>query len=259
MIYRKGLMGAAAVLMVVSFAILSVETWTAKGTEETAAHRGIRPVRIHATQKPRNEAERDLPKRIAEYLGISRDEVEALIDKGVEFHDLVPAAAIAKLGDRDVQVVLKEKTEQKTWHSVAKDLGVDPREFRREMHRILPAGAKKKIWLDHHPEVVLKSIAEYLEMDEKKLKTIIKREKVRSRDWLKAAVLSKISGKPLDEVMAMRKNRSWLEVASALGVSREEVFSEMERLKKILKKHAEQWDEEHREAGEERSEVIGIY
>lgn len=92
-------------------------------------------------------------------------------------------------------------------------------------------------------------------MDEKKLAAMIKQERVRPREWLKGAVLSRVSGKPLTEVMAMKKKRSWLEVATALGVSREEVQTEMHRLKKILKKHAKRY-EEHRETGAERR--VGI-
>jgi hypothetical protein len=100
--------------------------------------------------------------------------------------------------------------------------------------------------------VVLKSIAEYLGMDEKELAAMIKGEEVRPREWMKAAVLSKISGKPLDEVMALKKKGTWLDVAATLGVSREEVHREMRRLKEIIRKHAKQWKEEHgekREAG----------
>lgn len=258
MIHRQGLMGAAAVLVVLAGAVWSVESWATKDTGGTA-YRETRQVRHLSARPPSGEAKRDMEERIAVYLGISRDEVEALIDQGVKRCDLVPAAAIAKLSDRDLRAVLDAKTEQKTWHTVAKDLGVDTGKFRSEMQRILPEAAKKAIWLDHHPEVVSKSIAEYLKMDEKKLSAMIKKEKVRPREWLKAAVLSKVSGKPLGKVMAMKKKGSWFEVATDLGVSREEVRTEMKRLRKILKKHAERWDEEHRETGVEQGEAIGIY
>jgi hypothetical protein len=246
--HRPGLMGVAAVLVVLAGVVLNVETWSAKDAEETAAHRGIRPVRFLTDKSSRSEADRELAERIAEYLGMPRDEVDALIDKGVTQSDLISAAAIAKLGDRDLQAVLKAKTEQKAWPTVAREWNIDAREFRKERHRISPAKKGKEIWLDQHPEVVLKSIAEYLEMDEKKLAAMIKQERVRPREWLKGAVLSRVSGKPLTEVMAMKKKRSWLEVATALGVSREEVQTEMHRLKKILKKHAKRY-EEHRETG----------
>ncbi|GAA5344079.1 hypothetical protein [Planifilum fimeticola] len=255
MIHRQGLIGAAAVLVALAGAVLSVETWAAKDTGGAAAYRETRQVQPLSTRPPSGEAKRDMEERIAGYLGIPRDEVEALIDEGVKRCDLYPAAVIAKLSDRDLRSVLKAKAEKKTWHTVAKDLGVDERKFRSEMHRILPAAARKAVWLDHHPEVVSRSIAEYLEMDEKKLAAMIKKEKVRPREWLKAAVLSKISGKPLGKVMAMKKKGSWLEVATALGVSREEVRTEMQRLRKILKKHSERWDEEHRETGREAGQM----
>lgn len=249
MILRKGLMGATAVLLVLASAVLSVETWAAKEAEGTSAYRGIRQVRFLPVRPPSKEAERELAERIAEYLGMSGDEVEALMDGGVERGDLIPAAAIAKLSNRDLQTVLKAKTERKTWHSVAEGLGVDAGEFRREVRQLLPAGKGKAVWLEHDPEVVLKSIAEYLAMDEKKLAEMINKEKVRPREWLKAAVLSKLSGKPLSNVIAMKKKGSWLEVANTLGVSREEVRTEMHRLKRIVRKHAKRRNEEYGEAG----------
>jgi biotin operon repressor len=254
-VIHRGLIGAAAMLAVLAGAVWSVETWAAKDAEGAAAYRETRQVRPLSTRPPSGEAKREMEERIAKYLGISREEVAALVDQGVKHCDLFPAAAIAKLSNRDLRAVLEEKTEQKTWRSVAEDLGVDAEQFRREVHRILPAAARKGIWLDHHPEVVSKSIAEYLKMDEKKLEAMIKKEKVRPREWLKAAVLSKISGKPLGKVMAMKKKSSWLEVATDLGVSREEIRTEMKRLRKILKKHANRWDEEHRETGRETGQI----
>ncbi|MFS8514152.1 MAG: hypothetical protein LOD87_10610 [Planifilum fulgidum] len=142
MIHRQGLMGAAAVLVVLAGAVWSVESWATKDTGGTA-YRETRQVRHLSARPPSGEAKRDMEERIAVYLGISRDEVEALIDQGVKRCDLVPAAAIAKLSDRDLRAVLDAKTEQKTWHTVAKDLGVDTGKFRREMQRILPEAAKK--------------------------------------------------------------------------------------------------------------------
>jgi hypothetical protein len=186
-----------------------------------------------------------LVQQVAQYLGISVTEVQSLIDSGTLPRQLVPAAVIAKLSGQKIETVLAAK-KGKTWGQVAQSFHVDRQAFRRELSRILPKDRLIRLFLQRHPEVALQTVASYLGKDPQQLSQLIQRYQLKPRDVVKAAVLSKASGKDIAQVVAMKTSqKQWSDVAASLGLKREDVRDEVQQLKKMFRQQLKKWHKRH--------------
>ena len=80
-------------------------------------------------------------------------------------------------------------------------------------------------------ERAAKHLATTFGLDETEIRTALQEEKIDMRDAGRAAMLAKVSGKSFADVLAMKtEDNSWPEVASALGVTRENVRMVMEQM-----------------------------
>lgn len=80
-------------------------------------------------------------------------------------------------------------------------------------------------------EQAAKHLAAAFGLDETEIQTALQEQQIDMRDAGRAAMLAKASGKSFADVLAMKtKENSWPEVASALGVTRENVRTVMEQM-----------------------------
>ncbi|GGE07852.1 hypothetical protein GCM10011571_06380 [Marinithermofilum abyssi] len=187
----------------------------------------------------KGQARKKWLERIAKYLGEQPEAVE----KSIGHHpprEAAMAAVIAKLSGQELDVVLKAK-ENRTWKEVAAQYKVNRREIRKEIRRILPRDARAFHFLKRHPGFAVQELSDYLGMEPKELVGLARKEKTNLAGLVKASILSKASGKSLEEVFAHKtRDNTWSEVGKSLGVDRSEL---RKAAKELLTRFRKDWKE----------------
>lgn len=151
------------------------------------------------------------------------------------------AQLIANKTGKSVEQILQEKKTLKTWKAVLKKYNLDWKEIRKDLYKQFPMLSKIR-FLDRHPILVLEVVSSYLGLDEQKVIEAWKKNPVRSSGLVKAAVLAKLSGKSLDEVLSMKtKGTSWLEIAKQLKIEPEKIKEEIPKIKEQVKAKVQEW------------------
>ncbi|SFI97184.1 hypothetical protein [Thermoflavimicrobium dichotomicum] len=185
-------------------------------------------------QEKKEQRKEEVAKKIADYLGISKEEVTVLMKK--ERH-LVVAAVISKLSKQPIGKVVEAKKTEKTWKKVAEKYKIDRKQIKQEIHKLFPDIRKGKQLFHKQPKKVFDLIASYLGVKKDEVVLIWSNNKIHAHGIVKAAMIAKVSGKSLEEVVKLKQEKkTWKEVAAALNVKPEQLKAEAKKLKEQLKK-----------------------
>ncbi|WP_196594238.1 hypothetical protein [Pectinatus sottacetonis] len=143
-------------------------------------------------------------------LGLSKSDFDRYAKKGYRHGAIMNAALIAKTSGKSLDKIMSYKTADNSWKDVMEKVGITFDQL-RQVHKDLASNAiAKKTGIDKA------SIAGLFD------------QKYHDRDIMMAAELSKLSSKPIGEIIGMKKiNNSWRDVAQQLGVSDSAVRNDM--------------------------------
>lgn len=175
---------------------------------------------------------RQLGKYLGGYLGLSAEQVGDLV-KQYGPRKLVVAAPLAKLSQRPVAEVIALKTDGNTWKDVAETLRLSPEQVRAEAENMWVA-LREAAKQDAAAQLAT-ALAGYLEAPAGDVQQLILQKGART--VLAAAPLAKLSRKPVADVIALKTaDNEWKDVAETLGLTPEQVRTEMKKLHAALKK-----------------------
>lgn len=153
--------------------------------------------------------------RISQHFGVSKEVVLKYQNQGYTFRDLTKAAFLAKASGKSFENVVALKTSDKTWKTVAQELGVT-KEQMKATHRELTAD-----------RITAKTGMNKAEV------TGLMEQGYRGRDIAMAGLLSKKSSRSASDIIQLKKiNNTWLDVADAIGVDKEAFKAELKEMHK---------------------------
>ncbi|WP_044641253.1 hypothetical protein [Risungbinella massiliensis] len=190
------------------------------------------PMDKEAKKKQRLE---QTTEKIANYLDQPKEHIIQIAqEKQLSAKDLVMGAIIAKKGKRPFEEVIQEKATLGNWKAVAQKYHIAMEDVRRELHQLFPH-MKKEDLLTKNPDIVLKTISQYLGKEDQEIATLWEKHPVRPFGLFHAAILSKVSGKSLDEVLTLKtKENSWREIVDQLKLDKTKIDQERKVLWGIL-------------------------
>ena len=137
---------------------------------------------------------------MADTFGVNKDDV-LKYEKGTPMHDLYKAAFLAKASGKSLKQVMETKKPDNTWKDVAQTLAVTQEKMKATRQDIASTRMENKL-----------GIAKQTSID-------LMEQGYHPRDIAVADKLSKNTGKPISDILSMRKiNNTWHDVAQSLGV-----------------------------------------
>lgn len=181
-----------------------------------AAHdHGKRPGIEHRKVEPAKIAE-----RMAEIYGIDQATILKYQSNGVSFRDLNRAAFMAEASGKSLDEVLALKTADNKWKDVAQTLNITKDQMKATHNSLTSKRLSAKLGIDKQTSLNL------LEQGYK------------SHDIAMSGLLAQNTGKSIDSILDMKKiNNTWLDVAKSLGVEKETLKQDMQKLRKASPRH----------------------
>ncbi|MEN6565497.1 MAG: hypothetical protein ABFC57_04285 [Veillonellales bacterium] len=142
--------------------------------------------------------------RMADDWGLEKTAVEKYLQQGVNPHDLMHAALVAKAANKSLPEILSLKTLANTWGDVEQSLGITTQQIRAL-----------------HEEMLAAKMAGDLSVPKGTVLALLKSGYI-PPDIEIAAILAKNTQKPIPDILSLKKiNNSWSDVAQSLGVDQE--------------------------------------
>jgi hypothetical protein len=139
--------------------------------------------------------------RIADTSGVNKEDVLKYLHEGVNVRDIFKASFLAKASSKSLKEVMEVKTYDNTWQDVAQSLGVTKEQMKATHNDIAATRLESKLHISRQTSLDLMQ------------------QGYRARDIAVANALANNTGKPIIDVLAMKKiNNDWRDVASSLGV-----------------------------------------
>jgi hypothetical protein len=158
-----------------------------------------------------------IAQRIADTYGVNKEDVLKYNNEGVSFKDVFKASFLAKASGKSLKEVMEVKTYDNTWKDAAQSLGVTKEQMKATRNDIAATQLENKL-----------QISKQTSLD-------LMQQGYRTRDIAVANALSNNTGKPIIDVLAMKKiNNTWLDVASTLGVDDNTFQQDMKDLKTVF-------------------------
>jgi len=152
--------------------------------------------------------------KIADIFGVDKEEVLTYHDRGVNFITLCRASFLAKAGGQSLQKVMANKSYDNTWKDVAESLGITKEQRKATRQDIAATLLDKRLNIAKPTALGLMQLG------------------YRARDIAVANELAKNTGKPITDVLSMRKiNNTWRDVAESLGVAANTYDQDIQTLK----------------------------
>lgn len=166
---------------------------------------------------------------------IEREKAEQLKEQGYSKQEIFMAAILSKKADKNIHDVLDLYNKTESWEKTAQQLGIDMEEFKR-----IDAMRKWETFVKNNEKEVQKYLAEYANKTDEEIDKYIK-DGFHLRFLIGAAALAKLSEKPLEEIIAYKKEKkSFHDVMETLDISKEELQQELQQFKKDVKKTLKQ-------------------
>lgn len=167
-----------------------------------------------------------IAQRIADTYGVNKEDVLKYHNEGVNFKDVFKASFLAKASGKSLKEVMKVKTFDNTWKDVAQSLSVTKEQIKATHNDIVATKLEAKL-----------HISKQISLD-------LLQQGYRARDISVANELSKNTGKPIIDVLGMKKiNNTWQDVASVLGVDDNTFTRDKKDLRAAL--HQEEFRGQH--------------
>jgi len=181
-------------------------------------------------------------------LGVTDANLAAYKTQGHSPADVLRAAVLAKMTGKTVDQVLAMKTPTNNWQDVLGTLNVKVADVRKEMRTLL-AGARKEAGQEirlskrawprakgHRQDAAL--FFKAIGLDQDTLQQYVAKG-YRRADVVKAGVLAKVSGKTIDQILAMKTaSNTWEDVTASLGLTRQSIRTELQKLIKAQREPA---------------------
>ncbi|MEQ2529608.1 hypothetical protein EKG37_10870 [Robertmurraya yapensis] len=157
---------------------------------------------------------------------LEREQVKELEDKGYTKADIFRAAMLSKKSDKKIDEVLDIHKETKSWEKTAEKLGVDKEELKR-----IESMIEWKEFVTKNEPAVKEYLASYSNKTIEEIDAYIE-DGLHLRFLIGAAALAKVSGKSLDEIVALKKDgKSFHDVLDTLKVDMEDLHKELDKFK----------------------------
>jgi hypothetical protein len=180
----------------------------------------LQPLLAQASPKgdcPPAPGREKMVERLTADLGLSQEEAKRFLQPGVSPRELGRAAMLAKASGKPLTEVLTMKTLSNSWQEVEQALGVTPEQLRALHQDMLAARLAADV-------PILKSTA-----------LALLQQRYAPPDIAMAGTLAQAAGKPVGEVLAMRKiNNQWPDVAKDLGLSKEAFEAATDKLAEVM-------------------------
>jgi capsular polysaccharide biosynthesis protein len=155
-----------------------------------------------------------IAQRIADTYGVNKEAVLKYHNEGVNFKEVSQGAFLAKASGKSLKEVMEVKTYDNTWKDVAQALGVTKEQIKATRNVIAATQLENKLHISKQTSLDLMQ------------------QGYRARDIAVANALANNTGKPIIDVLAMKKiNNTWHDVASSLGVDDNTFKQDMKDLK----------------------------
>lgn len=209
---NKAILGLVAGAVILTGAVLPF-------TAQAATGYGLGPGDRPGFQQRHVDPDK-MAQRMADTFGVSKEEVLKYQQQGARGKDLFRAAFLAKAGNISLQQVMAAKTYDNSWRDVAKSLGITKEKIKAARMDIASSRLEQKLSI---PKQTSLSLME---------------QGYRGRDIAVANSLSKNTGKPIGDILAMRKiNNTWRDVAETLGVSEDTFRQDIQELRQAFPHH----------------------
>ncbi|HMM22182.1 MAG TPA: hypothetical protein PKA10_15795 [Selenomonadales bacterium] len=197
---------AGAFLVVGAATPLLAQEAKSKEPPASASHRQIDPDKAAA--------------RLSDTFAIDKDVVLKHYNAGTSLRDLQKAAFLAKASGKSFEDVLALKTSDNTWKDVGKTLAITKEQMRST-----------------HQDIVATQLNQRLGLDKGRTQELLG-EGYRAHDIAMASLLANASGKPVADVLQLKKiNNTWHQVAQTLGVDDATFKQEAKKLRDAFPRH----------------------
>ncbi|MDQ0417678.1 hypothetical protein J2Z48_001851 [Croceifilum oryzae] len=162
--------------------------------------------------------------KVSTYLGIPQAEVQKLAqDSKIGMKNVVFGAVIAKKTNQTLPQAIAEKDKLGNWKQVMAAHKLEWKDIHPEMKKIAPHFGKKLGFIKN-PTLMYEVLATYTGESTSTLKGLNEKYKVHPKGLMKASVLSKASGKKLEDVLKLKtSDNKWKDVATKLNVDKQKV------------------------------------
>ncbi|MEI4831222.1 hypothetical protein WAX78_17490 [Bacillus sp. FJAT-53711] len=158
---------------------------------------------------------------------ISEEQYKSLIEKGYKKHEIWKAARIAKLSGKDINAVLEYYKQKHTWKETAQHFGVDP----KKLHKFHKHHMSKEM-----EGKLLQKVADMQKSTPDQVKQTMRDYEVSLFHLAVLNIISQKSGTSLNDVLKMKKDgMNVKQIAEKLNVKKEDIKTEMKKLKASLK------------------------
>lgn len=239
----KKILGGAVVIGLIGGAILGANQVGYADTQTGVEEKGFIPAEQTKNEK---RGEKHVTEKVAAYLDMNKEEIDALMQKEqLKPRHIAMAAVIAKLSNKTLPEVITTFKQQKNWDDVLELYHLNHKQVAQEMQKLFPHLKGKFRFLKNHPAVMYETLADYLGLETQEIQTALYQSRVHPEGAMKAAVLSKVSGKTFEEVLALKtEKKTWKEVAASLQVDQEKVKEERKKLQQLLHQNIKEWKQQ---------------
>lgn len=169
---------------------------------------------------------------VAKYLGVRAEEIKIIIrDEKLDEIQITIAAVISKKSEQPLKKVVSDQKKYQNWEELSLHYHLTPEEIWEELREYFP----RVIWyprvFSRNPKLLAQVLSIYLSEDDRELLSIIQKE---DYSMVSAAILAKISGKKLSEILQLKEKMSWEELKEKLKIHPTQIIDEQKRLKQIL-------------------------
>lgn len=196
------------------------------------------------TETKQNQRLERTAEKIGTYLNQPKEQIFQLAqEKQLSAKDLVMGAILAKKGKLSFEEIVQEKATLGNWKAVAQKHHIAMEDVQSELHQLFPH-LKKEALLKKNPDIVLKTVSQYLGKEDQEIATLWQKHPVRPFGLFHAAIFSKVSGKSLDEVLTLKtKENSWRDIVDQLKLDKTKIEQERKVLWGILNQQKKRVEE----------------
>jgi predicted DNA-binding protein YlxM (UPF0122 family) len=161
-----------------------------------------------------------------------KEQILELKKQGYDKHDIFQALHLAKLTNKDAEVILAHFKDTKSWESTAQHFGVAPAQLK---HHHPHHWKKYNAYLEKNKDKLVPYLAEYLNKDQREINGYLQ-DGTRMHTMVKASVLAKLSNTEVTEILTKKQNgKSFRKIADELDIEKEAIYSEIKKMKKAIK------------------------
>jgi predicted transcriptional regulator len=193
--------------------------------------------------------------RIGTYLGMKPEDVKKIMQQEmIPSRQLAVAAVIAKKSNHSLTDVIATIKSKQSWQEVLSTYQLKKEDVRQELKNLFPDVNRKHHFLKKHPALMFDVLAKYLGRTPADIQNALYHSRVHPEGAVKAAILSKASGKRYEDVLALKaQKKTWDEVAQALHVDKANADEAHKQLQDLLKQEVKNWRSQFQDQNQDQN------